>query len=120
MTRPVIVLAAVLVLTAAPVTPAHAVGPPPTPEQRAAALVAQMTLDEKISQTHTTGRGAGGIARFVPGIPRLGIPDFLITNGPVGVGTGAVPQQPNATALPAPVALAAAFDPVLARDYGVV
>jgi beta-glucosidase len=91
-----------------------------TPERRAAALVAQMTLDEKISQTHTTLKGAGGIARFVPGIPRLGIPDFLITNGPAGVGTGAVPQQPNATALPAPVAVAAGFDVGLARDYGVV
>jgi beta-glucosidase len=91
-----------------------------SPEQRAADLVAQMTLDEKISQVHTTGGGAGGISRLVPGIPRLGIPDFLISNGPAGVGTGAVPQQPSATALPAPVALAAGFDPDLARRYGVV
>jgi beta-glucosidase len=91
-----------------------------SPEQRAAQLVGQMTLDEKISQTHTTLRGAGGIARFVPGVPRLGIPDFLISNGPAGVGTGAVPTQPDATALPAPVALAASFDTGLARDYGVV
>src|SRR5947209_16420807 len=82
---------------------ARADGPdgPPTPEQRAAALVAQMTLDEKISQVHTTGQGAGGIARLVPGIPRLGIPDLRITNGPAGVGTGSVPVQPDATALPA-------------------
>ena len=80
---------------------------PPTPEQQAAALVAQMTLDEKISQMHTTGKGAGGIARLVPGIPRLGIPDLRISNGPAGVGTGSVPDQPSATALPAPVALAA-------------
>ncbi|MCO5997192.1 glycoside hydrolase family 3 C-terminal domain-containing protein [Actinoallomurus rhizosphaericola] len=94
--------------------------PAPTPEQRAAALVAQMTLDEKITQTHTTGKGAGGISRLVPGIPRLGIPDFLISNGPAGVGTGAVGTQPDATALPAPVALAAGFDPELARRYGVV
>src|SRR4051794_24017348 len=79
----------------------------PTPERRAAALVAQMTLDEKISQMHTTGKGAGGIARLVPGIPRLGIPDLRISNGPAGVGTGSVPEQPKATALPAPVALAA-------------
>jgi beta-glucosidase len=99
---------------------ARAGATPPTPERRAAALVARMTLDEKISQVHTTGTGAGGVARFVPGIPRLGIPDFLISNGPAGVGTGAVPQQPNATALPAPVALAAGFDPGLARRYGVV
>src|SRR5919199_1014740 len=86
-----------------------------TPEERAAALVAQMTLDEKISQTHTTGTGAGGIARLVPGIPRLGIPDLRITNGPAGVGTGSVPTQPNGTALPAPVALAATFDTDLAH-----
>jgi beta-glucosidase len=92
----------------------------PSPEQRAAKLVAQMTLDEKISQVHTTGTGAGGISRLVPGIPRLGIPDFLISNGPAGVGTGAVPTQPEATALPAPVALAAGFDPGLAHRYGVV
>src|SRR5947209_15779925 len=93
---------------------------PPTPEQRAAALVAQMTLDEKISQTHTTDKGAGGIARLVVGIPRLGIPDLRISNGPAGVGTGSVPTQPSATALPAPVALAASFDTGLARAYGAV
>src|SRR2546423_12496756 len=93
---------------------------PPTPEQRAAALVAQMTLDEKISQMHTTGKGAGGIARLVPGIPRLGIPDLRISNGPAGVGTGSVPDQPSATALPAPVAVAATFDTDLARQDGVV
>src|SRR5947207_3471900 len=90
----------------------------PTPEQRATALVAQMTLDEKISQMHTTGKGAGGIARLVPGIPRLGIPDLRISNGPAGVGTGSVPDQPSATALPAPVALAATFDTDLAHRYG--
>src|SRR2546423_12768096 len=91
-----------------------------TPEERAAALVAQMTLDEKISQRHTTGAGAGGVSRLVPGIPRLGIPDLRITNGPAGVGTGSVPTQPRATALPAPVALAATFDTGLARAYGTV
>jgi beta-glucosidase len=85
--------------------------------RRARALVARMTLDEKISQAHTTG---SGVARRVVGIPRLGIPDFNITNGPAGVGTGTVSPQPTATALPAPVALAASFDPLLAREYGVV
>jgi beta-glucosidase len=94
--------------------------PSETPDQRAGQLVAQMTLDEKISQMHTTGTGAGGIARLVPGIPRLGIPDFRITNGPAGVGTGSVSTQPSATALPAPVALAATFDTGLARQYGTV
>src|SRR3981081_1041536 len=114
MTRQLIALGMAIALVATPVGAPHALGDvigSSTPElQRAADLVAQMTLDEKISQVHTTGTGAGGIARLVPGIPRLGIPDFLITNGPAGVGTGAVPRQPSATALPAPVALAASFD----------
>ncbi|MFL5911671.1 MAG: glycoside hydrolase family 3 C-terminal domain-containing protein [Gaiellaceae bacterium] len=113
-------LVAVAALALAPLTSAQARTAYESPEQRAAKLVAQMTLDEKISQVHTTGKGAGGISRLVPGIPRLGIPDFLISNGPAGVGTGAVSQQPNATALPAPVALAAGFDTDLARRYGVV
>jgi beta-glucosidase len=120
MSRSLIAVAAALGIAVVAPVPAGADASHPSPEQRAARLVAQMTLDEKISQTHTTLRGAGGIARFVPGIPRLGIPDFLITNGPAGVGTGAVPDQPSATALPAPVALAASFDTGLARDYGVV
>ncbi|WP_433186158.1 glycoside hydrolase family 3 C-terminal domain-containing protein [Actinoallomurus sp. CA-150999] len=117
---PTAIAAAVALIGPLAVAPAAVAGRAPTPEQRAAALVAQMTLDEKITQTHTTGKGAGGISRLVPGIPRLGIPDFLISNGPAGVGTGAVPTQPDATALPAPVALAAGFDPGLARQYGVV
>jgi beta-glucosidase len=119
---PTAIAAAAALIGPLTVAPAATAGraPTPSPEQRAAALVAQMTLDEKISQTHTTGKGAGGISRLVPGIPRLGIPDFLISNGPAGVGTGAVPTQPDATALPAPVALAAGFDPELARRYGVV
>jgi len=87
------------------------------PEVRAQLLVDAMTLDEKIAQAHTTG---SGVARRVSGIPRLGIPDFNITNGPAGVGTGTVSPQPKATALPAPVALAASFDPALARLYGTV
>src|SRR4051794_28056079 len=93
---------------------------PSSPEKRAAALVAQLTLDEKISQVHTTGRGPSNIARLVPGIPRLGIPELKISNGPAGIGSGTVLDQPKATALPAPVALAATFDTDLAHRYGVL
>jgi len=128
MGRLFVTIAAATSLALGPATAGHTAGSdtrPGTdrvtsPEQRAADLVAQMTLEEKISQMHTTGAGAGGISRLVPGIPRLGIPDFRITNGPAGVGTGSVSKQPNATALPAPVALAASFDTGLARQYGVV
>jgi beta-glucosidase len=90
-----------------------------SPETRAAELVAQMTLDEKISQMHTVS-GGGNIARLVPGIPRLGVPELRISNGPVGVGTGVGPGQPKATLMPAPVSAAATFDPALAETYGTV
>jgi beta-glucosidase len=116
-----VLVGGVLAASAAHATAAEPwLDPSESPQQRAAQLVSQMTLEEKIEQMHTTGKGAGGIARLVPGIPRLGVPDFRITNGPAGVGTGSVPTQPNATQLPAPVGLAASFDRELARQYGVV
>lgn len=83
---------------------------------RARQIVSKMTLDEKISELH----GVHDATRFrmVPGVPRLGIPDFWMTNGPAGVGPGGRSPQPPATAMPAPIALAATWDPELARTYG--
>ncbi|HEY0938287.1 MAG TPA: glycoside hydrolase family 3 C-terminal domain-containing protein, partial [Trebonia sp.] len=82
----------------------------------AKAIVAKMTLAQKIAELHgITGRTH---QRYVPGIPALGLPPLVITNGPAGVGAGDDPSQQRATALPAPVALAASFDPALARQYG--
>lgn len=49
----------------------------------------------------------------MPGVPRLGIPALRLADGPAGVRVA----RP-ATALPAPVLLASAFDPALAREYG--
>ena len=59
------------------------------PDRRAELLVGQMTLKEKISLLHGVGRkafsqfpgsqpppGSLGGAGFIPGIPRLGIPDL--------------------------------------------
>lgn len=92
----------------------------PASEQPAAArarrLVARMTLDEKIAQVH--GIRDAAHYRFVPGLPRLGIPELHVTNGPAGVGPGGAGSQKPATALPAPIALAASWDPELARTYG--
>jgi beta-glucosidase len=85
-------------------------------DARAKALVAQMTLDEKIQQLH--GIHDATHNRVVPGIPRLGIPDFHITNGPAGAGPGGAGPQPPATALPAPISLAASWDVDLAQRYG--
>jgi beta-glucosidase len=75
-----------------------------------------MTLDEKIAQAH--GIRDARHYRFVPGNPRLGIPELNVTNGPAGVGPGGAGSQKPATALPAPIALAATWDPELARLYG--
>lgn len=83
---------------------------------RARQIVAKMTLDEKIAELH--GVHDATRYRMVPGIPRLGIPDLHMTNGPAGVGPGGASPQPPATAMPAPLALAASWDPELARTYG--
>ncbi|MFM0341856.1 beta-glucosidase family protein [Paraburkholderia fungorum] len=82
-------------------------------DQRAAALVAQMSLDEKILLVHGTGFQAVG-AGYIPGIPRLGIPPIYSADSAGGVNVANV----GATALPAPIALAASWDPQLANEYG--
>ncbi|HZC25902.1 MAG TPA: glycoside hydrolase family 3 C-terminal domain-containing protein, partial [Actinopolymorphaceae bacterium] len=121
--RKAIVLATAALVWAA-LTPGQAAPPrawldaAQPPGQRAAELVAQMTLDEKITELH--GIQNADHRRFVPGIDRLGIPPLVITNGPAGVGPGDNPHQPAATALPAPISLAASFDRGLATQYGVV
>jgi beta-glucosidase len=83
---------------------------------RAKHLVAQMTLAEKLTQVH--GFSDSKNNRIVAGVPRLGIPALRITNGPAGVGPGGAGVQLRATALPAPIALAATWDPIEARAYG--
>jgi len=100
-----------------------------SPDQRADLLIAQMTLDEKISLLHGGGwqmifggpnapptRSLGG-AGFIPGIPRLGIPDLQMADAAVGVTRGAVYGR-YSTALPSCVAEAATWDLDLARAYG--
>ncbi len=88
----------------------------PSPVDQAKALVAQLTLAEKITEMH--GIQDATHSRFVPGIARLGIPPLVITNGPAGAGPGDPKTQAPATALPAPEALAATWDPNQAASYG--
>ncbi|MEU7018022.1 glycoside hydrolase family 3 C-terminal domain-containing protein [Streptomyces sp. NPDC046385] len=84
--------------------------------ERVRTLVAQLTLDEKTTLLHGATDPMGlGQAGYVPGVPRLGIPPLRLADGPAGVRVAR-----RATALPAPVMLAAAFDPALARAYGQV
>src|SRR5579863_4886994 len=96
---------------------APGVAPPPSgleADAVAGRLVGRMTLDEKIAMLHGDRDPENlGQAGYLPGVPRLGIPPLRLSDGPAGVRTG----RP-ATALPAPVALAATFSPDLARRYG--
>ncbi|MFE4669259.1 beta-glucosidase [Streptomyces sp. NPDC056716] len=85
-------------------------------DHRLGQLLARLTLDEKLSLLHgATDPAPLGQAGYVPGVRRLGIPPLRLADGPAGVRVAR-----HATALPAPVLLAAAFDPALARRYGQV
>jgi beta-glucosidase len=85
-------------------------------DQKADALLAQMTQDEKLQLTHGAGFGASTIggAGIVKGISRLGIPDIISADSAGGVNVSGV----NATPLPAPINVASSWDPQLAHDYG--
>ena len=93
-------------------------------DSRAAAYVAQMTTEEKIQLVHGNGMPGAGLggpfpswakgAGYIPGIPRLGIPPIASADSAGGVNVA----NSGATALPAPIALAATWDPQLATAYG--
>ncbi|SFW88567.1 beta-glucosidase [Amycolatopsis australiensis] len=83
---------------------------------RAQELVAQMTLDEKLSfVTGATDPNSLGESGYIPGVPRLKIPPLRFADGSAGVRLAK-----HATAMPAPVALASSFDQNLATQYGAV
>ncbi|WP_338682842.1 beta-glucosidase [Streptomyces acidiscabies] len=85
-------------------------------DSRVDSLVPRLTLDEKLGLLHgAPDPDPLGQAGYLPGVPRLGIPPLRLADGPAGVRVAA-----SATALPAPVLLASAFDPDLARRYGQV
>ena len=85
---------------------------------RVSQLLAQMTLDDKIAMVDGAGfsTGTGGYVGHIAANSRLCIPGLNLEDGPQGVAD----NVPGVTQLPAPVALAAAWDPGLARAYGAV
>ena len=123
MTRKMLLTAAVAVAllaeTSSAVLPAGAAARPwmntaASPVDRANALLARMTLAEKIAMMH---QGAScDYGACVDGNTRLGIPQLRLQDGPAGVADGAA----GVTQLPAPVAVAASWDTALTGQYGQV
>jgi len=75
-------------------------------------LLESLDLEEKVSLL------SGQDFWSLPAIDRIGLRSLVMSDGPVGVrGTGWAPDDPS-VALPSPTALAAAWDPELARTAG--
>src|SRR5688572_18366130 len=116
-----IAAAAILLTSALVTTPTTAQAQPPLwlqpdqpLEQRVNALLQEMTIDEEATLLRGVFEPPGErVVGYVAGVPRLGIPPLRLTDGPAGVRDGA-----EATAFPAPVALAASFDRGLNAEAG--
>jgi beta-glucosidase len=83
--------------------------------QRVAQLMSQMTLTDEISMVEGHGT-SNPYVFYTPAIPSLCIPAVGLEDGPSGVADGLT----GVTQLPAGVALAATWDPALAKEYGQV
>jgi beta-glucosidase len=88
----------------------------PSVEQRVAALVGQMTNEEKADLA--TGELNNFYGFYNNPIPRLGIPALTMADGPVGVRVANPNTDQETTQLPSGSSLAATFDRKLARTYG--
>ncbi len=101
-----------------------------SPDARADLVIKEMTLDEKIQILHGPGwqalfapQESGPLTRaiailgFIPGIPRLGIPDLQMTDSNQGISLAGSKGR-YATALPSGEAMASAWDPALSYEIG--
>jgi beta-glucosidase len=95
--------------------------PGQSPDQRADEMAAQMTLPEKVNLVTGTSFCGGGADGYVLGSPRLGLPDLNLIGAGMGV-TDVCDRQPSGqtTELPAPIAMAASWDPRVAYQDGVL
>jgi beta-glucosidase len=99
-----------------------------SPDERAAMVVKELTLDEKISLLHGTGMKdlspisplavkSNGGAGYVVGVPRLGIPAIQMSDAAYGVRVSGENGR-YSTALPCNLASAASWDLDAAYEYG--
>ncbi|MFT4215265.1 MAG: glycoside hydrolase family 3 C-terminal domain-containing protein [Microbacterium sp.] len=91
----------------------------PDTDARVEQILSQLTIDEKIA--FVTGEVNWDYGFYARPLERLGIPAIQMADGPAGVriNRGDV-HDGRATELPAPIALAATWDPDAAADYGTV
>ncbi|MFI5336441.1 MAG: glycoside hydrolase family 3 C-terminal domain-containing protein [Opitutales bacterium] len=101
--------AAVFALPAAAAeSPAPAYRDPRAPvETRVADLLGRLTLEEKFSLI------TGDREFYIRPLPRLGLPEIVMADGPLGVR-----NYGESTAYPAGIALAASWDTALAGSFG--
>jgi beta-glucosidase len=85
-----------------------------TPTALAAMVVDHMTLKEKLGELVL--RNSGPYENVNAGVGRLCIPSLTLQDGPAGLAFG----DTGVTQLPAPLGMAASFDPSVARQYGEV
>jgi beta-glucosidase len=101
------------------------------PDTRADLVIHEMSLNDKIQLVH----GAGGVgyvlsgaslppghnlgAGYVPGIPRLHLPDINLADSAVGARMGSL-QSRYSTLLPSVLGMAASWDTSIAYLYGSV
>lgn len=78
-------------------------------ERRVECLLGQLTREEKLALM--SGRPTP-YGTAIPGVARLGVPPVRFSDGPAGL------RRVGATAYPAPLALAATWDPELAGELG--
>jgi len=91
-------------------------------EKRILALVKKMTLEEKIGLLHANSKF------YVSGVERLGIPEWALSDGPHGVRAEINRHDwgysgwtnDSSTCFPPGTALAASWNPALARERGIV
>ncbi|MCI1648015.1 MAG: glycoside hydrolase family 3 C-terminal domain-containing protein [Bacteroides sp.] len=89
-------------------------------EERVEDALGRLTLKEKIAMVHAQSKFSS------PGVPRLGIPDFWMTDGPHGIRPEVLWDEwdqagwtnDSCVAFPALTCLAATWNPEMSRLYG--
>ena len=133
------IVGSILVLFVIAIASPMAIGQEPSPDERAKATEQKMTDDERFGLIHSlmvyvlnpadfsqkrdsrVPENVPQVAGWVKGVPRLGVPDLLLTDGPLGITNPASGRKGDtSTALPSGQMLGATFNPKLAYEAGAI